>query len=62
MATLQIAVRRCSFLLELDPLYCDVIIERWEKFTGRKAHRASATKSRSHRSGRTRKSACRAKA
>ena len=20
--------------LELDPLYCDVIVERWEKFTG----------------------------
>jgi DNA modification methylase len=30
--------RRC-FLMELDPLYCDVIVERFEKFTGRKAER-----------------------
>ena len=28
--------RRC-FMIELDPHYCDVIIERWETFTGRKA-------------------------
>ncbi len=28
--------RRCR-MLELDPHYCDVIITRWEKFTGRKA-------------------------
>jgi DNA modification methylase len=27
--------RRC-FMMELDPLYCDVIVERWKKFTGRK--------------------------
>jgi len=25
--------------MELDPLYCDVIVQRWEKFTGRKAER-----------------------
>jgi hypothetical protein len=24
-------------LSELDPKYCDVIVERWEKFTGKKA-------------------------
>ena len=24
-------------MCELDPTYCDVIIERWEKFTGEKA-------------------------
>jgi hypothetical protein len=23
--------------MELDALYCDVIVARWEKFTGRKA-------------------------
>ena len=28
--------RRC-FMMELDPHYCDVIIARWEKLTGRKA-------------------------
>lgn len=28
---------RHAFLMEIDPLYCDVIVQRWEKFTGRKA-------------------------
>lgn len=28
--------RRC-FMMELDPHYCDVIIARWEQFTGQKA-------------------------
>lgn len=28
--------RRC-YMMELDPRYADVIIERWEKFTGQKA-------------------------
>ncbi|MBN2583206.1 MAG: ParB N-terminal domain-containing protein [Planctomycetes bacterium] len=32
---------RRSFLMELDPAYCDVIVERWEKFTGRKAERSA---------------------
>jgi len=30
--------RRC-FGMEIDPIYCDVIIERWEKYTGKKAKR-----------------------
>ena len=30
--------RRC-FMMELDPHYCDVIIARWEAFTGEKAER-----------------------
>lgn len=30
--------RRC-YTMELDPHYCDVIIERWETFTGEKAVR-----------------------
>lgn len=30
---------RRAFLMELDPLYCDVIVQRWESFTGKKAER-----------------------
>jgi DNA modification methylase len=33
--------RRC-YALELDPRYCDVIVARWEAFTGRKAERVPA--------------------
>jgi len=33
---------RHAFLMELDALYCDVIVQRWEKFTGRKAERLPA--------------------
>ena len=28
---------RTCYMMELDPRYCDVIIKRWEKFTGEKA-------------------------
>lgn len=28
--------RKC-YMAELDPHYCDVIVDRWEKFTGKKA-------------------------
>ena len=30
---------RRAFLMELDPLYCDVIVARYEQFTGTKARR-----------------------
>lgn len=30
--------RQC-FMMELDPIYCGVILDRWQKFTGKKAHR-----------------------
>jgi len=33
---------RRAFLMELDQAYCDVIVQRWEQFTGRKAERIPA--------------------
>jgi len=33
---------RKAFLMELDPLYCDIIVQRFEKFTGKKAERSAA--------------------
>jgi len=29
--------------MELDPKYCDVIVKRWEDFTGKKAELCSNT-------------------
>lgn len=34
----EMEARRCR-AIELNPLYCDVIVQRWEGFTGRKAER-----------------------
>jgi DNA modification methylase len=34
---------RRAYLMELDPLYCDVIITRWEQFIGKKAQRQSCS-------------------
>jgi len=33
---------RRAFLMEVDALYCDVIVQRWEQFTGREAERVPA--------------------
>jgi intein/homing endonuclease len=33
---------RKAFWMELDPLYCDVIVQRFEQFTGKKAQRVAA--------------------
>ena len=30
---------RKAYLMEIDPAYCDVIVQRWEEFTGKKAER-----------------------
>lgn len=32
--------KRRARLLEIDPLYCDTIVKRWEKFTGKTARLA----------------------
>ena len=32
---------RHAYLMEIDELYCDVIVRRWEEFTGKKAERVS---------------------
>lgn len=34
---------RVARLIEVDPHYCDVIVARWEKFTGKKATRVPAS-------------------
>jgi len=31
---------RRAYLMEIDPLYCDVVVERWRRFAGREAERA----------------------
>ena len=33
--------RKC-YGMELDPHYCDVIVKRWEEYTGNKAERIEA--------------------
>jgi DNA modification methylase len=33
---------RVAYLMELDPKYCDVIVKRWEEFTGQKARLENA--------------------
>jgi len=30
-------LRRTAYIMELNPVYCDVIIDRWEEFTGKRA-------------------------
>jgi DNA modification methylase len=35
-------LQRKAFLMEIDPLYCDVIVTRWQNFTGKSAERRSS--------------------
>ncbi len=35
---------RRAFLMEIDPLYCDVMVQRFEQFTGTKAKRTAAAR------------------
>jgi DNA modification methylase len=35
-------LNRRAFLMEIDPAYCDVIVQRWEAFTGQQAQRERA--------------------
>jgi site-specific DNA-methyltransferase (adenine-specific) len=35
-------IHRKARIMELDPIYCDVIVKRWEDFTGKKALRYQA--------------------
>ena len=36
-------LKREAYLMELDPKYCDVIVKRWEDFTGNKAKRVTSS-------------------
>src|SRR6516225_5000015 len=49
---------RRAYLMELDPLYCDVIIRRWETFTGQKARRQPGSGRKCNGRG-SQKEACR---
>jgi len=42
---------RRAFLMEIDPLYCDVIVTRWERFTGKKAKRQELKGGKRRRTG-----------
>jgi len=30
-------LNRTCYMMEIDPVYCDVIVKRWENLTGQKA-------------------------
>jgi DNA modification methylase len=34
---------RRAFVMELDPLYCDVILQRWSNFSGKKPRREASS-------------------
>ena len=47
---------RNAYLMELDPPYCDIIVQRWQNFSGRKAERLELDEAKpSHRVPKERK-------
>jgi hypothetical protein len=40
-----------AYSTEIDTLYCDVIVQRWEQFTGRKAERFTLAQEAAHAEG-----------
>ena len=44
---------RRAFLMEIDALYCDVIVQRWQRFTGHQAKRQPARRAQRPRRPRT---------
>jgi len=44
---------RRAFLMELDGLYCDVIVRRWQEFTGRQAERTNVSSGNAMRSSKS---------
>jgi DNA modification methylase len=53
---------RVAYLMEVDPLYCDVIVTRWQQFKGQTAQRELADsrirKSKEHKRHGTVKKKC----
>jgi DNA modification methylase len=41
----SVQTRRRAFVMEVDRWYCDVIVRRWQEFTGGTAQRCSGTTS-----------------
>ena len=44
--------RKC-YGMEIDPKYCDVIVKRWEEFTGQTATRETASQTATRENERT---------
>ena len=42
--------RRC-YTTEINTLYCDAIVERWEQFTGQEAKRIAVAEEAAHAEG-----------
>ncbi len=38
-------------MVEIDPLYCDVIVQRWEQFTGQRVKRYGVAEETAHAEG-----------